>query len=82
MDTDWYALADEEARAVFAALPSDLRACLADLAITLDPYPKPDEEIEEGDDEDLLGLFVGSSYAEAATDAAPIPNAIRLFSAC
>jgi predicted Zn-dependent protease with MMP-like domain len=79
METDWYALADREARSVFAALPPDLRACIANLAITLDPYPRPDEEIEEGDDEDLLGLFVGPSYAEAASDTDPMPSAIRLF---
>ncbi len=79
MSTDWYALADKEARAVCAALPPDLRACIADLAITLDPYPTPDEEMEEGDDEALLGLFVGSSYGESTGDADPMPSAIRLF---
>jgi len=79
MKTDWYAIADQEARAVCAALPPDLRACVRDLAVTLDPYPTPDEEIEEGDDEALLGLFVGPTYAEAASDADPLPSAIRLF---
>ena len=79
METDWYALADQEARAVLTALPADLRDCIADLAITLDPYPRPDEEIEEGDDEALLGLFVGPSYGEASQDSDPMPSAIRLF---
>lgn len=79
MKTDWYAIADREARAVCAALPPDLRACVTELAITLDPYPTPDEEIEEGDDEALLGLFVGPTYAEAASDPEPLPSAIRLF---
>jgi predicted Zn-dependent protease with MMP-like domain len=79
MKTDWYALADKEARAVCAALPDDLRACLADLAITLDPYPTPDEELEDGDDEALLGLFVGPCYAEATGEGDPMPSAIRLF---
>ena len=79
METDWYALADQESRAVLAALPSDLRGCIANLAITLDPYPRPDEEIEEGDDEALLGLFVGPSYGEAEQDNDPMPSAIRLF---
>jgi len=79
METDWYALADKEAQAVFAALPPDLRGCIANLAITLDPNPRPDEEVEEGDDEDLLGLFVGPSYAEVNEDADPTPSAIRLF---
>lgn len=79
METDWYALADQESRAVLTALPEDLRASIADLAITLDPYPRPDEEIEEGDDEALLGLFVGPSYGEASQDSDPMPSAIRLF---
>lgn len=79
MKTDWYALADHEARAVRAALPPDLRGCLAGLAVTLDPYPTPDEEMQEGDDEALLGLFVGPTYAEAAGDCDPLPSAIRLF---
>ena len=35
--------------------------------------------MEEGDDEDLLGLFVGASFAEVADEAEPLPSAIRLF---
>lgn len=79
MKLDWYALADRETRAVFAALPDDLRGCLASLAVTLDPQPTPDEEIEEGDDQALLGLFTGPTYAEAAETDDPMPSAIRLF---
>ena len=79
MKLDWYALADQEARAVIAALPPDLKACIANLAVTLDPQPRPDEEIEEGDDEALLGLFVGPTYAEAGETDDPMPSAIRLF---
>jgi predicted Zn-dependent protease with MMP-like domain len=79
MNTDWYAMADKEVRDVCRALPPDLRACIANLPITLDPQPTKDEEIEEGDDEALLGLFVGPSYAEAASDDDPLPSAIRLF---
>jgi predicted Zn-dependent protease with MMP-like domain len=79
MKLDWYALADKEARAVIAALPADLRACIAELAITLDPRPVPDEELQEGDEEALLGLFVGPTYAEGADSSDPLPSAIRLF---
>ncbi|MEI7899422.1 MAG: metallopeptidase family protein [bacterium] len=75
----WYALADEEACAVLAALPPDIRAQVAGLAVTLDPCPRPGEEIEEGDDEALLGLFVGPSFGEALEAADPEPSAIRLF---
>jgi len=76
---DWYKLADQEVAAVCAALPADLRDCLAGLSITLEPRPVPDEQSEEGDDENLLGLFVGASFAEAADDLEPLPGAIRLF---
>jgi predicted Zn-dependent protease with MMP-like domain len=79
MNTDWYDLAEKEVRAVVAALPPDLRACLADLAITLDPRPTTDEKMQDGDDEALLGLFVGPCYAEAAGDSDFMPSAIRLF---
>lgn len=78
-DDAWYALADEEACAVLAALPPDIRSQVGGLAVTLDPFPNPDEEIEEGDDEELLGLFVGPSFGEALETADPQPSAIRLF---
>ncbi len=78
-DDAWYALADQEACAVLAALPPDIRAQVAGLAVTLDPFPRPDEEIEEGDDEELLGLFVGPSFSVALETADPLPSAIRLF---
>jgi len=76
---DWYKLADQEVAAVCAALPPDLRDCLAGLSITLEPHPEPDEQSEEGDDENLLGLFVGASFADAADDLEPLPGAIRLY---
>lgn len=79
MARDWYKLADQEVAAVCAALPPDLRDCLAGLSITLAPRPEPEEQSEEGDDENLLGLFVGASFAEAADAPEPIPGAIRLF---
>ena len=79
MATDWYKLADQEVAAVCAALPPALRDCLAGLSITLEPHPEPDEQSEEGDDENLLGLFVGASFADAADDLEPLPGAIRLY---
>jgi predicted Zn-dependent protease with MMP-like domain len=76
---DWYKLADQEVAAVCAALPPDLRDCLAGLSITLEPHPEFDEQSEEGDDENLLGLFVGTSFADAADGLEPMPGAIRLY---
>jgi predicted Zn-dependent protease with MMP-like domain len=55
----------------------DLRACIANLPITL-ILSRPDEEIEEGDDEALLGLFVGPA-TPSPDDSDPLPSAIRLF---
>ncbi len=79
MARDWYKLADQEVAAVCAALPPDLRDCLAGLSITLEPHPEFDEQSEEGDDENLLGLFVGTSFADAADGLEPMPGAIRLY---
>ncbi len=79
MKTDWYALADKEARDVCASLPPDLRVRLADLSITLDPRPTADEEQQEGDAEALLGLFEGPTFAETADAGDFLPSAIRLF---
>ncbi len=79
MAIDWYNLADQEVAAVYAALPSDLCACLSSLTVTLESRPKPDEQLEEGDDENLLGLFIGASFAETVDEAEPLPGAIRLF---
>ena len=75
----WYGWADEEACAVRASLPTRLREKLAGLIITLDAKPSPDEEMQEGDREDLLGLFVGPSFGEELETADPTPPAIRLF---
>ena len=75
---DWYGMADREARAVLAALPSDLRGCLEDVAITLDPVPRRSEEQEAGDEDDLLGLFDGPTYAECG-GGGELPRAIHLF---
>jgi predicted Zn-dependent protease with MMP-like domain len=35
--------------------------------------------MEEGDEEDLLGLFEGPCYAERPDNANPMPSAIRLY---
>ncbi len=78
-DAAWYTWADQEACALRAALPDDLRNRLTGLVVTLDPKPTPDEEQQEGDNEALLGLFVGPSFGEELDTADPIPPVIRLF---
>lgn len=78
-DERWYTWADEEACAVRRALPEALRERLGGLAVTLDGWPTPDDELQEGDDEALLGLFTGPSYGEELETSDPTPPAIRLF---
>lgn len=78
-DALWYTWAEEVSRDVFDALPRDLRDCLDTLAVTLDPFPNPDEEIQSGDDTALLGLFVGTPFGEDLERTDPLPCAIRLF---
>lgn len=79
MKTDWYGIADQEVQAVCKALPQDLQECLTHLLITLDPHPRKSEQLEADDQEDLLGLFVGSAYADSQNDSDPLPSAIRLY---
>ena len=79
MRLDWYKLADRTARAVIDALPGAIRERLAEVAITLDSVPPPDERAEDGDDSDLLGLFTGPSLAEETGVADPMPAAIHLY---
>jgi len=76
---DWSALADHEAQQVLRALPPDLRACVAELAITIDPLPAPDEIEFVEDGEDLLGLFSGPAYGEPADGGDPMPAVIHLY---
>lgn len=78
-DETWYRWADETACEICEALPEALRSRLSDLAITLDPRPTRDEELQEGDDVELLGLFTGPCYGEAPETDDPTPPAIRLF---
>jgi len=78
-DETWYRWADETACDVCAALPDALRERLKALAITLDPWPTSEEELQEGDDEALLGLFVGPCFGEELDAEDPTPPAIRLF---
>ena len=74
----WFDLADAEASALMDALPADLRGRLGGVSITLSDRPDAAETIEEGDEEELLGLFVGSPIYEdgAGSD---LPPEIRLF---
>ena len=52
---------------------------MTNLAVTLDPQPRPSEQMDEDDEEALLGLFVGPTYAERSHEADLMPSAIRLY---
>ncbi|MCL1920517.1 MAG: metallopeptidase family protein [Kiritimatiellaeota bacterium] len=74
----WFDLADAEASALLAALPAPLRERLSGVSVTLAPYPTASDITEDGDEEDLLGLFIGAALGEEIADGEPSPE-IRLF---
>ena len=78
MKRKWYDIADAEASALMKSLPPDLREKLAGVSITLSERPDESEQIEEWDETELLGLFVGATLAEqdGVTD---LPPEIRLY---
>jgi len=78
-DAIWYERAEKVLHEVLSALPPDVRRCLDNVTVTLDPYPAEHEKIQAGDGEALLGLFVGTPYAEINENSDPVPCVIRLF---
>jgi predicted Zn-dependent protease with MMP-like domain len=71
--------AGEELARVLASLPEDLREAAGKLPVICQLTPGR-ELLDEGElDEDLLGLFVGASYAEAVTGSNEQPPQIFLF---
>ena len=78
MMQNWYALADTEASALMKALPAPLRARLANVSITFSDRPSGSEILEEGDEEELLGLFLGVPVGEDVANADVSPE-IRLY---
>jgi len=74
----WFDLADAEASALMEALPAPLRDRLAAVSITFSDRPSASEIIEDGDEENLLGLFIGPALCEEPADTELSPE-IRLF---
>ena len=74
----WFDLADAEASALMAALPAPLRDRLSDVSVSLADRPSASDIIEDGDENDLLGLFIGASLGEEGADD-ELPPEIRLF---
>jgi len=74
----WFDLADAEAAALMGVLPELLRNRLKGIAITFSDRPSASEILEDGDEENLLGLFIGAAFGEEIADGEPSPE-IRLF---
>lgn len=74
----WLDLADAEADALIKALPAPLRERLSGVSITFPARPSAADIIEDGDDENLLGLFIGPAVCEETMDGELSPE-IRLF---
>ena len=60
------------------ALPASLRDRLAGISVTFSGRPENDEIVEEGDEDNLLGLFLGVALGEEGADSVLSPE-IRLF---
>jgi predicted Zn-dependent protease with MMP-like domain len=79
MNLDWQKLcvmASSEIEAVLNDLPETLRERIQELPITFER--KPSEEVQaEGIEEDALGLFAGTEFAEEGH--VPMPPQIILF---
>ncbi|MCL1857287.1 MAG: hypothetical protein FWF84_06605, partial [Kiritimatiellaeota bacterium] len=74
----WCDMAEAEAEALMGALPLSLREKLSGVSVTVSGRPSPEDIMEEGDEENLLGLFVGAALRDEGADAELSPE-IRLF---
>ena len=78
---DWgrlVALAQAELRRTLRKLPPRLRNRARTLPVTWEPKPN-DALLADGYEPDLLGLFVGPSFAEGESSACDLPPQIILF---
>jgi predicted Zn-dependent protease with MMP-like domain len=78
---DWgrlVALAQAELRRTLRKLPSRLRDQARTLPVTWEPRPSA-ALLADGYEPDLLGLFVGPSFAEGESPACDLPPQIILF---
>ncbi len=72
------AWARDEVAETLRAMPADLRARAQSLPVTYEPFPSS-ALVDEGMEEDLLGLFVGEEMAETGATQAPLPAQILIF---
>jgi len=74
----WIEIANAEAVALMKALPAPVRDKLSKVSITFSGRPETNEVIEDGDEDNLLGLFIGIPFGEEGADSELSPE-IRLF---
>ena len=74
----WLKLAQAETRATLRAVPEELRVRLRDVPVLFEARPSP-RLLNEGWEDDLLGLFEGANFGETIADGTPHPPTITLF---
>jgi predicted Zn-dependent protease with MMP-like domain len=81
MHSDWKqleALALEEVEATLSELPAPLQERARALPVVFERRPSP-AQCRDGIEDDSLGLFVGSEFADEETGSVPLPPQIFLF---
>ncbi len=71
-------LAEAEIQRTLKELPTHLRVEAERVPVVYEPVPKP-EMLVEGEEADLLGLFIGEAFADRGASAEPLPAQILLF---
>jgi predicted Zn-dependent protease with MMP-like domain len=72
------AVAQQVVAAAQRRLPAEVRAAAAGVPVCYEPHPN-DAILDEGFEEDLLGLFVGHEHGAELAGADPLPPQILLF---
>ncbi len=70
--------ADAEVTRLRAALPEEIRSAAEGVTVVCQMLPEPDLLLEDEEEGDLLGLFVGENRFELGSDN-PVPPQIYLF---
>jgi predicted Zn-dependent protease with MMP-like domain len=72
------ALAQQVVVAAQRRLPAEVRTAAAAVPVCYEPHPN-DAILDEGFEEDILGLFVGHEHGGELAEADPLPPQILLF---
>ena len=72
------AIAQQVVTAAQHRLPAEVRTVAATVPVCYESWPS-DEILDEGWEEDILGLFIGHEHHGELTDSQPLPPQIMLF---